>query len=113
MAGNECHLGHYFERVFEELMELAGLECGKDYQKCGLNEPDYFFPKSKTYVEVKFTSAINGIVSESQKQNFQKLIDQGFKVKIITFKIDISEIFETDYNSLLSFIKFLDGTKEE
>ncbi len=96
--------GALFEEVFKTLLDAHGFIEGEDYIKAKSPSPDFFFKKSKTYIEIKFRS--NGKVSYSKKQEkkFKQLINEGYKVKVVCFNVEVIEPFENivSVNNLLN-----------
>jgi len=81
-------LGCIFEEAFISFIQKKGLEFGKDFIKCKqsrLHNPDFFFPKLKTYIEIKFSSIYYGYHTQDQIERIIELKKKGFEVKTVLF----------------------------
>ena len=85
--------GALFEEVFKTILDANGFKEGVDYIKTKPPEPDFYFKKSKTYIEIKFISSGGLCYGQEQKKRMAQLIKKGYKIKVLFFEIKIEEPF--------------------
>ena len=105
-------IGEMFENFFKEILRDEGFIEDKDFQdlrNVGLRQsmenglPDFYFPKSKTFIEIKSSNNGSPIYNQDQKEKIRNLIKEGYKVKTIFFNIQIRDS-EEDSTKLMEFI---------
>jgi len=107
--------GKVFEEIFSELCKRFGYICGKDFTKIGSGRyipggmPDFYFPKSKTYVELKYTSTGSYRLTSLQRKKFVELIKKGYSVKIFLIRTSIEDFTPFTNTSLETFFENLRG----
>ena len=107
---NNVCMGSLFEEVFKTILDSNGFIEGKDYIKATPPNPDFYFNKSKTYVEVKLRGHSPMSYSKEQERRFKELLIAGYKIKMLCFEIKISEPFKEEI-SLYNLLKNLEEVK--
>jgi len=107
MPKNNGTIGSLFEEVFLTMLDDIGFKEDIDYVRGKMPDPDFYFPKSNTYIEIKATSNGHLAYSEHQKKRFKELIEKGYKVKTIVFEIKICNAISENHKSIMRFIEEL------
>ena len=111
-------LGKRCEHFFMDILKDEGFKEGVDFQDLryvGLLDsmekglPDFYFPKSRTFIEIKLGDSRGSTYHNVQKDKIKELVELGYKVKTIFFDIQIRDSV-SDSTKLMEFIGNLKGS---
>lgn len=107
-------IGRFFEETFIRLLTQLGFKEGEDYQDLRTvgyrhsmpkGYPDFYFPKTRTFVEIK---SISKSYNEHQKRMITKLKKEGYNIKTLYFQVHVLDSLD-DIKGSLDFVNELKG----